>query len=191
MPRILAFAGSTRKDSFNGKLVRIAANAARNAGGEVTLVDLAEYDMPLFNQDLEAEHGLPENARKLKKLFLEHDGLLIAAPEYNSSITPLMKNTLDWVSRKESGGEAPGAAYKDKVAALLSASPGALGGLRGLVVMRMLLTTLGVHILPDQQAVGGAATAFTADGALADPAMQANVERIAAKLVTTTAKLKP
>ena len=190
MAKILTFAGSTRKDSFNKKLAQVAAEAAGRAGADVTLIDLADYEMPLYNGDLEAREGLPENAKRLKKVFLEHDGLLLACPEYNSSITPLMKNTLDWVSRKEAEGEAPGTVYQGKVAALLSTSPGALGGLRGLVVMRMLLTTLGVMLLPEQQAVPGAASAFTDEGKLADAAMQANIDRITAKLVKTITKLK-
>ena len=99
-PRILAFAGSARRESFNKQLIKIAAAGAEAAGAEVTFIDLADYPMPLFNQDLEAEQGLPERAMALKKLFLENDGLLLSCPEYNSSITPLLKNTIDWVSRQ-------------------------------------------------------------------------------------------
>ena len=98
-PRILAFAGSLRRDSFNQKLVPIAAKGAREAGAEVTLIALKDFPLPLFDQDLEAEHGMPENGKKLKQLFIDHDGLLIAAPEYNSSITAVLKNAIDWVSR--------------------------------------------------------------------------------------------
>src|SRR6056297_1100854 len=97
-PKILAFAGSARKESWNKKLIQVATDFAQTAGADVTLIDLADYELPLFNQDLE-EKGVPENALKLKELFLSHDGLLISAPEYNSSITPLLKNTIDWVSR--------------------------------------------------------------------------------------------
>ncbi|MFP6675060.1 MAG: NAD(P)H-dependent oxidoreductase, partial [Pirellulaceae bacterium] len=110
-PKILAFAGSARKDSFNAKLVRIAASGARAAGTEVTILDLREFPLPLFDQDLEAENGTPDNATKLKRAFMEHDGLLLACPEYNSSITPVLKNTIDWVSRAEEG-ESPLAAYR-------------------------------------------------------------------------------
>src|SRR5262245_6276714 len=98
-PRILAFAGSLRADSFNRKLVKPAAEAARAAGADVTLIDLKDYPLPIFDQDLEKAEGLPANARKLKDLFLAHQGLLIVSPEYNSSITAVLKNTIDWVSR--------------------------------------------------------------------------------------------
>lgn len=189
MTRILAFAGSTRKDSFNRKLIRVAAGAATGAGAEVTLVELSEFEMPLFNQDLESQQGMPETARRLKQMFIEHDGLLIAAPEYNSSITPLMKNTLDWVSRSEKQGEPPLAAYRGKVAAIMSASPGALGGLRGLVVLRMLLSNLGVMVLPEQHAVPGAMNAFNEDGSLVDENMDSAVTAICSKLVSVLERL--
>src|SRR5688572_18337049 len=130
-PRILAFAGSLRKDSYNKKLLAIAVQGARDAGAEVTVVELVDYPLPLFDEDLERA-GTPENAKKLKQLFLEHDALLIASPEYNSSFTAITKNTIDWVSRS-SPGEPGLAAYRGKTAAIIAASPGALGGLRGLV----------------------------------------------------------
>ena len=158
-PRILAFAGSARKDSWNATLVRIAAEGARQAGAEVTVIDLKDYPLEIFNEDLEKKAGTPENASRLKKLFVEHDGLLIASPEYNSSITPLLKNTIDWVSRPAEG-ESPLAAYRNKSAALMSASPGGLGGLRGLVHVRAILSSIGVLVLPDQIAVSSAFEAF-------------------------------
>ena len=98
-PKILAFAGSTRKDSFNKKLVKITGEAARLAGAQVTYLDLRDLPMPLYDGDLEAEQGIPQNARKLKALMLSHDGLLISAPEYNSSISGVLKNAIDWASR--------------------------------------------------------------------------------------------
>src|SRR4051812_26801189 len=102
-PRILAFAGSLRKESLNKKLLRIAASAARAAGAEVTLIDLKDHPLPIFDQDLETAQGMPENGARLKTLFAEHDGLLIASPEYNSSFTAVLKNTIDWVSRPAPG----------------------------------------------------------------------------------------
>ncbi len=107
-PRVLAFAGSARVDSYNSKLVKVAAEGVRGAGAEVTLIDLRDFPLPLFDQDLEAAGGLPDNARELKEIMLKHDGLLIAAPEYNSSITPLLKNTIDWVSRPSDGEKGVG-----------------------------------------------------------------------------------
>jgi chromate reductase, NAD(P)H dehydrogenase (quinone) len=188
-PRILAFAGSARRDSFNKRLIKIAAHGAEKASAQVTLIDLKDYPLPIMDQDLEAEQGLPANAVALKKLFLENDALLISAPEYNSSITPLLKNTIDWVSR-QAPGEGPLAAYKGKTAALVSASPGKLGGLRGLVHVRSILGNIGVHVIPDQLAISEAHNAFADDGRLKDEKQQAAAERIGQTLAEITAKLK-
>ena len=188
-PKILAFSGSARKDSYNSRLVRLAAEGARQAGADVTVIDLKEYPLPIFDEDLEKEVGSPENATRLKKLFLEHDGLLISAPEYNSSITPLLKNTIDWVSRA-AAGEAPLAAYTGKVASLMSASPGGLGGLRGLVTVRSILGNIGVTVLPDQVAVARAFEAFAPDGKLKDAKQQSQVEALGGKLASILIKLK-
>ena len=129
--KLVAFAGSAREGSWNKMLVNLAAEGAREAGAEVTFVDLKDYPMPVFGQDLQAESGMDPNAEKLQKLFSEHDGYLIASPEYNSSITSLLKNVIDWVSRS---GKTDGSmeAYHGKTAVIMSASPGGLGGLRGL-----------------------------------------------------------
>ena len=186
-PRILAFAGSTRQDSYNKTMVRIAAKAAEQAGAEVNVIDLRDYPLPIFDEDLE-KSGTPENARKLKELFVQHQGLLIASPEYNSSITAVLKNTIDWVSRPASG-EPPLVAYRDKVASLMSASPGALGGLRGLVHLRSILGNIGVVVLPDQIAVPKAHEAFDSDGRLKDGKQQAGVERLGVGLVEVVRKL--
>jgi NAD(P)H-dependent FMN reductase len=176
-PKILAFAGSSRRESFNKKLLAIAVHGARDAGADVTHIDLADYSLPLFNQDLEADQGPPENATRLKKLFIATDGLLLACPEYNSSITPLLKNAFDWVSR-QAPNESPLVAFTGKVATLMSASPGALGGLRGLVHVRSILGNIGVIVLPDQIAVGQAGQAFGQDGSLIDPKRQLAVTEL-------------
>jgi chromate reductase len=189
-PRILAFAGSARRESFNKRLVQIAAGGARAAGAEVTVIDLANFELPLFNQDLEAEKGLPAKALELKKLFNEHHGLLLSCPEYNSSITPLLKNTIDWVSR-QAPGEGPLAAYKGKVATLISASPGALGGLRGLVAVRLILGNIGVVVLPEQIAVPTAHQAIGEDGRLKDEKMQTSIEGLGRNLAEVLKKLTP
>src|SRR5438132_865891 len=173
-PTILAFAGSLRKDSFNKKLVHIAASGARQAGATVTVVDLRDFPMPVFDQDLEAAQGQPETAKRLKNMMVAHDGFLISAPEYNSSITAVLKNTIDWVSRPVPN-EPPLVAYRGKVATLMSASPGALGGLRGLVTVRSILSSIGVIVLPDQIALPKANDAFNADGSLKDSKMQGSI----------------
>ena len=170
MPKILAFSGSLRRDSWNRKLIRAAVDATRAAGGDVTLIDLADYPLPLMDEDLEAREGLPANAQRLKALFKAHDALLIASPEYNSSIPPLLKNTLDWVSR-EWQGESGLVPYQNKVAAILAASPGTFGGMRMLPHLRQILNTLGVLVLPGQFSLAHADTAFDAEsGALKSPA---------------------
>ena len=189
VPRILAFAGSTRTDSFNKRLISIAAAGARAAGAEVTLIDLRDYPLPVYDGDLEARDGLPANARKLKDLFLAHQGLLISAPEYNSSITAVLKNTIDWVSRPVPG-EAALNCFDGKVAALMSASPGALGGLRGLVHVRAILQNIRVLTIPEQVAVPNAAEAFAPNGSLKDAKQQAAVEGLGAKVAQMLARLR-
>ena len=189
MPRILAFASSTRGESFNKKLVAIAAQGAREAGAEVMLIDLKDFPLPLYDQDLEAEQGMPENGKKLKKLFIDHDGLLIASPEHNGSFPAILKNAIDWVSRP-APGEPSLAAFRGKVATLMSASPGALGGLRGLVHVRSILGNTGVIVLPDPIAVAKAHEAFQPDGSLVDPKRQAGVEGLGKTLASFVAKLK-
>ena len=188
MARIIAFAGSTRTDSFNKRLVTFAAAKAREAGGEVTLIDLRGYPMPLYDGDLESAVGTPENAVKLYDLMKEHDGLLLSCPEYNSSITPVLKNAIDWISRPREG-DPPLAAFTGKVAALLSASPGGVGGLRGLVHVRAILGSIGVVVLPNQVSVPKAHEAFGDDGALRDEGMAKKVASLAEQLVETTRKL--
>ncbi len=188
-PKILAFAGSARKESFNKKLIKIAAGGAKKAGAEVTMIDLRDYPMPLFDQDLEAQEGMPVNAKKVKSLMATHDGFLISSPEYNSSISPLLKNVIDWASRREQN-ESPLIAYKDKVVALMSVSPGALGGLRGLVTVRSILGNIGVFVLPHQRAVSNAAEAFNAEGNLKDEKLQAEIESLGKETAEMIRKLK-
>lgn len=187
-PRILAFAGSTRTQSYNKKLMAIAATGAREAGAEVSLIDLRDFPLPLFDEDLESAEGLPPNARALKDLMLAHQGLLISSPEYNSSISAVLKNTIDWVSRPVSG-EPSLAAFTGKVAALMSASPGALGGLRGLVHVRAILGNIGVLVLPDQLAVPRAFEALGEDGRLKDEKQHAAAAKLGANVAAMLTKL--
>jgi NAD(P)H-dependent FMN reductase len=187
-PRILAFAGSLRRDSFNKKLVRVAAEAARAAGAEVTVLDLRDLAMPIYDGDLEKNEGLPEGAKKFKELMIAHNGLLISSPEYNSSISGALKNAIDWASRA-AHGEAPLACFTDKVAGLMSASPGALGGLRGLVTVRSILSSIRVLVLPEQVTISHAHEAFGEDGHLKDAKQRASVEHLAAKVISVVARL--
>lgn len=188
--KILAFAGSARQGSYNKKLVKIAVEGAKAAGAEITYIDFRDLPLPLYDEDLEAAEGLPENALKLKGLMKAHQGFLIACPEYNSSITPLLKNAIDWASRPEPD-EPPLAlaCFKEKTAVLMSASPGGLGGLRGLSHVRSILSSIGVVVLPDQKAIGSAYQAFDENGSLKDESQQAAIVQLGSKLATVTAQL--
>jgi NAD(P)H-dependent FMN reductase len=187
-PKILAFAGSARKGSFNKMLVKIAVAGAEGAGAKVTYVDLRDFPMPVYDADLEAAQGLPENTRRFKSLLREHDGLLIASPENNSAISALLKNVIDWASRRLPG-EPPYAGFEGKVAAIVAASTGALGGVRGLMHLRAILEAMRVMVLPDQKTIAKAADAFSTDGSLKDQASHETVERIGARLAEITARL--
>ncbi|MDJ0939306.1 MAG: NAD(P)H-dependent oxidoreductase [Woeseiaceae bacterium] len=187
-PRILAFSGSARRESFNQRLVEFAARTAEKAGADVRCINLRDFPMPIFDQDLEREHGEPENAAKLKKLMAEHSGFLIASPEYNSSVTPLLKNALDWASRK-AGDESGLIAYDGKIATLLGASPGALGGIRALPHLRQILGNLGVFVLPAQVSLGGAGRAFDDNGELVQNSDRSRVDSAVTQLVESVGKL--
>ena len=182
-PKLVAFAGSTRLESFNKKLVHIAVHAAIAAGAEVTLVDLRELALPLYDGDVETADGLPEGAKRFKALLRESSGMLIASPEYNSSITAALKNAIDWATRPEADNEAPLVAFRGKAAAIMSASPGALGGLRGLVTLRMLLGNIGVLVLPDQVTISSAHEAFDEEGSFREEKKTKQVSKLATALV--------
>lgn len=187
-PKILAFAGSTREASYNKKLVKIAAEGAKAAGAEVTYLDLRDLPMPIYDEDLEAKEGIPENARKFKEILKANQGLLIASPEYNSSLTAVLKNAIDWASRPEPG-EPPLACFTGKVAAIMSTSPGGLGGLRGLVHIRSILSNINVLVLPDQKAIPSAFQAFDEEGKLKDQKQQEAVEELGSKLANLLTKI--
>ncbi|MEZ5345788.1 MAG: NAD(P)H-dependent oxidoreductase [Pyrinomonadaceae bacterium] len=187
-PKILAFAGALRKDSSNKKVVRVAAEGARKAGAIVTVIDLKDYPLPVYDGDIESNEGFPENVTKLQKLMLENDGFLIASPEYNSSVSGALKNMIDWTSR--ANGDIAGlAVFSGKVASIMSASPGKLGGLRGLFDIRKILSMIGVIVLPAQIAVSGSYQAFDDDGNFKDEIMQENVERLGANVAEMLIKL--
>ncbi|MFN7965438.1 MAG: NAD(P)H-dependent oxidoreductase [Acidobacteriota bacterium] len=186
--RLLVFAGSLRIGSYNKRLARLAASAARNAGAEVIEIDLRDYPLPIFDEDLESEQGLPEQALQLKTLFKRSHGLIVACPEYNSSITAVLKNAIDWVSRP-APGERAFEPFEGKVAGLLSASPGALGGMRGLVVVRMLLSNLRMLVLPDQLSVSNASQAFDDSGALKDARQSSSLDKLAQRVVEVASRL--
>ena len=179
--KVLVFAGSARRDSLNKKLARLAAAAAEKAGAEATYIDLNDYPMPIYHGDEEAATGIPENGKKLKALFKSHQALIIASPENNSSVSSLLKNTIDWLSRAD-GTESGMVPFKDKTALLIAASPGPFGGVRGLNHLRDIISRLGVLTWPDMMTVGNADTAFTDTGAFVDGKQQARLEKLVAAM---------
>ena len=187
-PKILAFAGSARDGSYNKMLVRIAARGATDTDAEVTVIDLRDYPMPLYDADIESSEGLPKKASSFKNLLSSHQGLLIASPENNSSVTALLKNTIDWASRSPEGeGDLSG--FEGKVVSLMSASPGGLGGLRGLVHLKSILGNIGCIVLPDQVTVRSAYNAFDDSGNLKDSDKSGQVEELGANLANFLKKL--
>jgi chromate reductase, NAD(P)H dehydrogenase (quinone) len=160
-PKILVFAGSIRTGSFNARLAALAAKEVALAGADVTRISLQDFPLPIYDGDLEANSGPPANAVKLKQMMMAHQGVFIASPEYNASVTPLLKNTLDWISRVREGKETPLAAYKNRVFALGAASNGVYGGMRSLLALRQVLEIgCGALVIPDQVAVSRAADAY-------------------------------
>lgn len=184
--KLLAFAGSGRTNSLNRKLLKLAVASARAQGAEVTVFELQADTLPLYDGDLEAT-GMPPKVIELKRLFAAHDGLLIASPEYNMFFTPLLKNTLDWLSRPAPAGVPD--PFADKTAALVATSPGGFGGIRALPFLRLLLSKLGVLVVPADLAVGFGETAI-GDERLNDPKQQAALERVVSDLIHLTASRK-
>lgn len=182
-PRLLFISGSAREKSWNKRLAKLGEKIADANGIAGTFADLGDYPMPIYNGDDELREGPPENARKLKELMKVHSGIFIASPEYNSSFSPLVKNAIDWVSRTRDDGEAPLEVYKTRVFALGSASPGGMGGLRGLSHLRLVLEIgLGALVLPDQFAVPRAVDAFEENGHLKNKDAQETFKALIQKL---------
>jgi len=184
--KILFLAGSTREKSLNKMLANNAYRMAESQGASVTLIDLKDFPMPIYNGDLEAESGLPEKAIELKKLFTEHSGVFIASPEYNSSFSPLLKNSLDWISRPHLEDEPSLSAYRNKIAAIVAASPGGFGGLRGLLPLRMMLGNMSVIVIPEQLAISHANKCFDEDGQLTDEHHNNTLSRVVSRLIEVT-----
>ena len=184
LPRILAFSGSARRESLNKKLLKVVVDAVRAEGAEVTAIDLQDFPMPLYHGDLEDAEGMPEHAKRLLKLIVEHEGLLIASPEYNSQMTPLLKNSIDWCTRAD---ENP---FQGKVVAVVSASPGMFGGIRSMTLARQLLTHLGAHVVPVQCILPQADKAFDEQGGLKEERHLKSVKSVARALVSVATKLK-
>ncbi len=190
--RLLFFAGSVREGSFNKKLALLGRHIAEANGIEAVFVDLKDYKMPLYDGDLEAAEGPPERARAFKALLGEYQGVFIASPEYNSSITPLLKNTLDWVSRVRAKGETGLEVYKSRVFAISGASPGYYGAMRSLLTLRQILEVgIGATVIPQQLALPRAGDAFDADGSLKDKAQQEMLKGVVEALAIAARKFAP
>lgn len=187
-PKILAFAGSLREKSYNKRVLKVAIEGAKKAGADVTYVDLKDYPMPIYNVDLQETQGFPAIATAFQKLLLEHDGLLIASPEYNASLPGALKNVIDWTSRAN-GDLKTGECYKGKIAAIMTASPGAFGGIRCLSHLRDVLTILLVNTLPSEIAVAKVGGMFDGDSdEMTNDTMRGVLEELSRTLVDTLRK---
>jgi NAD(P)H-dependent FMN reductase len=182
MTKILALSGSSRSGSLNQKLLDQVILGAHAAGAEVTSIRLTDFELPIYDADWESEHGLPNGAQALKALLDRHQGLLIATPEHNGGYTALLKNSLDWMSR-------PNGFPSGKLAALISASPGLLGGVKSQLSLQIVLTKLGVHVIPHSFALGAAHEAFDAEGGLRDANAEEAVRGVGAALTGMLDKL--
>ncbi|HUL55841.1 MAG TPA: NAD(P)H-dependent oxidoreductase [Usitatibacter sp.] len=193
MPKILVFAGSARRDSLNKKLARAVADEIAAQAAEATFLDLDDYPMPVYHGDLESREGMPENAKRLREIFIAHDALAIASPENNQSITSLLKNTIDWLSRGVGDGKGANsglAPYRGKVAALFAASPGPYGGVRHLPQLRQSLGGLGVLVIGPQLALIHADQAFDEAGRLRDPGVARAMKGVVTELVETAGRTR-
>ena len=182
--KILAFSGSLRKESYKQQLVEHAAEHARKRGAEVTIISLADYPMPIYNQDDEDASGIPENALKFRELLKSHQGFIVGCPEYNSSITAALKNAIDWASRPKQG-EKPLECFAGKIVALTAASPGGLGGLRGLDHVREILHNIQCPVVPGMVSVASAHEAFDDEGRLKNERTRGMLENLMGNLVRT------
>ena len=181
--RILVFAGSIRTGAFSIRTADAATKALALQGAEVTRISLADYPLPIMDEDLEKEHGVPENALKLARQIAAHDGFLIASPEYNSSIPPLLKTAIDWVSRVRKDDGRPFHPYSGKVAALCSSSDGNFAGLRGLYHLRSVLMNCQVEVITPQCSVARASTAFDENGDFREERQRHAKEKVVKTLI--------
>jgi chromate reductase len=183
VPKILVFAGSIRSGSHNARLAALAAKELALAGADVSHISLQDYPLPIYNGDDEADTGVPAPARNLKRMMAGHQGVFIASPEYNASIAPLLKNTIDWISRVRERGEPPLAVFKDRAFALGGASDGVFGALRSLMALRQVLELgCGALVLPEQITVFRASEAFDEMDNLKEERAAASLKRVVARL---------
>lgn len=187
-PKILALAGSARSASYNRRLVAVAAEEARAAGADVSLIDLRDFQLPIYDGDEEDSAGVPAAALDLRSLFASHDGVIVATPEYNGSVPALLKNALDWCSRP-AGGQDGLAPFRGKTVALLSASPSPFGGVRSVAHLRGIFSKMGANVLADEVLVPSAHSAFSAQGELLNEVSRTLTSQLAANLVAQARRL--
>ncbi len=185
IPRILVFAGSIRTGAYSGKVADVAQKALAVQGAEVTRISLADYPLPIFDQDLERERGVPDNAMRLARHIAAHDGVLIATPEYNGSIPPLLKNTVDWVSRVRRDNGKAFHPLTGKPAGLCSSSEGRFAGIRAINHLRAVLVRCRMEVVTPECSVPDGEEAFDADGAFADERLQQSMESLCRTLLDT------
>jgi NAD(P)H-dependent FMN reductase len=183
IPRILVFAGSVRSGAYSGRTADAAQKELTLQGAEVTRISLADYPLPILDEDLQKESGIPENALKLAHQFALHDGLLIATPEYNGSIPPLLKNTIDWVSRVRTNAGQPFRPMSGKAVALCSSSSGQFAGTRCIAHLRAVLVRCRMEVISPECSVPAAAGAFDTAGELKDERLRLAMQTVAATLI--------
>lgn len=183
IPRILLFAGSVRSGAYSGRTADCAARELALQGAEVTRISLADYPLPIMDEDLQAEKGVPENAYRLARLIAAHDAVLICTPEYNGSIPPLLKNTIDWVSRISRDNGRPLRPFPGKVAALCSSSSGHFAGIRAIAHLRAVLCQIGMEVISPQVSVPNGAEAFEESGAFKEERLRKGMERLCGTLL--------
>jgi NAD(P)H-dependent FMN reductase len=190
LPKILVFAGSVRSGSYSARLAGRAVKEFLEAGAEVTWISLLDYSMPLYDADLEAKSGPPDNAQKLKRLMMSHEAVFIVTPEYNASIPPLLKNALDWVSRVRERNEPPLAAYQNRIFALGAVSDRDTGGVYALLALRQVLAVgCGALVIPEQMTLAHASQAFDETEAFKDERDRAHLLRVVQRLIETAREL--
>jgi NAD(P)H-dependent FMN reductase len=187
--KILVIPGSLRTGSLNARLAAAAAYEFAQAGAEVTRISLADFPLPIFDGDLQVKSGVPKNAVNLKRMIGAHQGVLIVTPEYNSSVPPLVKNAIDWVTRVQDGGEAGGQVFRERTFAIAAASESRLGGARSLAALRLILSACHATVIPNQLALSFAAHAYDDMDRLKHPADIAALDAMVRQLIDVSQRM--
>jgi chromate reductase, NAD(P)H dehydrogenase (quinone) len=187
--KILVIPGSLRTGSLNAKLAAVAAHELAQQGAEVTRISLADFPLPIYDGDLQGKSGVPKHAVNLKRMMSAHHGVLIVTPEYNSSVPPLVKNTIDWVSRVQDAQEARGEVFRERAFAIAAASESRLGGARSLAALRLILTACHASVIPNQLALSFAGQAYDDMDRLKHPADIEALDAMARQLIDVSQRM--